>query len=230
MLPTRKTATDAPAKTGAFGRALERFREKRKADSRVIRIGFIVDATGSRQATWEQAQTVQTRMFRSLAALGRAELRLVHFGGGELTDHGWSNDTKMLARKMAGIRCRQGLTQVLDALDLFLFGEKPDALILVGDAFEEDSDALVNFLRVFVWRPVPIFAFLEGDDEAAAESFRVIAAKTGGRFARLGDDLPLGDLCEGVALLVGGGEKAVQRLSNARARRLLLTGPGDTTS
>ena len=140
-------AGEKPARSAARWSASAR---SARRINRIIRIGFIVDATGSRQATWEQAQTVQARMFQSLAALGKAELRLVHFGGGALTDHGWSNDTKMLARKMAGIRCRQGLTQVLDALDLFLFGEKPDALILVGDAFEEDSDALVNFLRVFV--------------------------------------------------------------------------------
>jgi hypothetical protein len=230
MLPDRKNQSKAPAKRGAFSRALERFREKRAADNRTIRIGFIIDATGSREQTWETAQTIQGRMFGAVAGLGKARVRLVHFGGDQLADHGWSADTRALARTMAAVRCRQGLTQIIPALDGFLFGEKPDALILVGDAFEEHPQALSNFLHLFAGRRTPVFTFFEGDNDAAECAYREIAEKTGGRFARLGDDLPLGDLCEGVALLAGGGEKALRRLGNEKARRLLLSGPADRQS
>lgn len=227
MLPMKKSPTSAPAKRGAFSRALARFREQRAAENRIIRIGFIVDATGSRQQSWEAAQAIQGRMFRSVAGLGKVAIRLVHFGGDRLIDHGWRTDTHLLAREMAAVRCQPGLTQIIPALDLFLMG-KTDAIILVGDAFEEHPAALSNFLQLFVACRIPVFAFLEGESDVAESAFREIAEKTGGRFARLGDDLPLGDLCEGVALLTAGGEKAVRRLGNARARALLLNGPADS--
>lgn len=231
MLPLKKTAAALPAKSGAFTRALERFREQRKADSRITRIGFIVDATGSRHATWEQAQTVQGRMFQAVAGLGRVSLRLVHFGGGVLTDHGWSEDTGRLAARMAAVRCHAGQTQVLPALRAFADdGERADAVILVGDAFEEEPDEALLLCQALRQRGIRVFAFFEGDLRAAEDQFRLIAETTGGRFARLGDDLPLADLCEGVALLAAGGEKAVRRLGNERARRLLLTGPSDRQS
>ena len=55
--------------------------------------------------------------------------------------------------------------------------------------------------------------------------FRRLAEETGGKFARFGEDLPLGALCEGVALLTAGGDQAVKRLGNKKVRQLLLTGP-----
>lgn len=213
------------------GGALARAVERAKADRRRVRIGFIVDATASRDAAWEQAQTVQGRMFESVAGLGRVSLRLMHFGGGALTDHGWSENTRGLAARMAAVRCEQGLTHIVPALRTLLNDEhQADAVILVGDAFEEDAgDALLlcHALRI---RGIKVFSFFEGGLGAAEDSFRLIAETTGGRFARLGDDLPLADLCEGVALLAAGGEKAVRRLTNERARKLLLAGPGDRKS
>lgn len=225
MLPRK--INQAPVPTSAFGRALARMKEKREAAQRLVRIGFIVDATGSREHGWEQAQTVQGRMFDSVAGLGRVALHLVHFGGNEITDHGWSEDTTALAARMAAVRCRKGLTQILPALRLFFSEEQvaAEALILVGDAFEEDAreiDFIAHHLKA---RGTRVFSFFEGDNGAAEAAFRRIAEATGGRFARLGDDLPLGDLCAGVALLTAGGEKAIRRLKNEQARKLLLTGP-----
>lgn len=228
MQLVKKTQNGLVQKSGAFGRALERVRAKREAQ-RGIRIGFIVDATGSREESWEQAQTVQGRMFQSVAGLGRVFIRLVHFGGRQLTDHGWSTDTAELAANMAAVRCRAGETQVLQALRAFLDdADHANAVILVGDAFEEDAhdaELLAHSLRA---AGIKVFSFFEGDLRQAQDVYRKLAEITGGRFAKLGDDLPLGDLCEGVALLAAGGEKAIRRLKNEKARRLLLTGPSSS--
>lgn len=209
-----------------MGKSLTRAVARAKADRQRVRIGFIVDATGSREKSWEQAQTVQGRMFQSVADLGRVSIRLVHFGGGELIDHGWSADTHELAAHMAAVRCRTGGTQILQALRAFLGDtDQADAIILVGDAFEEDAHDAERLALSLRAAGIKVFSFFEGDLRQAQEVFRKLAEITGGRFAMLGDDLPLGDLCEGVALLAAGGEKAVRRLKNERARRLLLTGP-----
>ena len=68
MLPD-ETKETSPATKSAFSRALERFAARQEERRRETRIGFIIDATGSRDATWEQAQTIQARMFRSVAHL-----------------------------------------------------------------------------------------------------------------------------------------------------------------
>ena len=52
--------------------------------------------------------------------------------------------------------------------------------------------------------------------------FRNFAEVTDGKFARFGDDLPLADLCQGVALLASGGKKALRQLGNKKVQRLLL--------
>jgi len=69
-----------------------------------------------------------------------------------------------------------------------------------------------------------MFSFIEGDGLTANAVFKKLTYDTGWKFARFGADLPLGDLCEGVALLTSGGTKALRRLKNEKAR-LLLAGP-----
>lgn len=235
MLPVKRQGHIAPKK-GAFARARERFnarqeeQEKKEQEEqrREARIGFVIDATGSREDTWEQAQGIQAQMFRAVAGLPALHLRLVHFGGGEVRDHGWMDRPRDVATAMARVKCVTGLTQILPALRTFLFGtaeERPHALILIGDFFEEDMGEVAPLGAALKAAGIKVFSFLEGDDWTAETAFRQLATTTGGRFAKFGTDLPLADLCEGAALLAAGGEKAVARLGNKRVRQLLLTGP-----
>lgn len=216
-------------KSGAIGRALERLAAK-QAQARTVRIGLIVDATGSRQASWEDAQRVQGRMLESLGRTGRVLLRLIYFGGGELTACAWSSDHAALSAHMAAVRCRKGHTQILDGLRRFLReGEEAESIILVGDAFEEDAGSAELLAALLRDSGAKIFAFLEGDDAHAARIFRKLAEATGGRFARLGAELPLGALCEGVVLLTAHGREGLRRLKHEKAR-LLLTRPAGQRS
>ena len=206
-------------------RARKRF-EASKVAQRITRIGFLVDATGSRQATWEQAQRIQANMFEAVTGLQKLELRLVHFGGARITDYGWSKDPGKLAAKMARVRCEKGYTQINEGLKAFLDeGPEVDAIILVGDSCEEEMDVAVA--TELKRRGIKMFCFLEGHYGYAVEIFGWLAYQTGGKFAHFGDDLPLGDLCEGVALLAAGGEKALARSKNEEVKRLLLAGPED---
>lgn len=226
MLPAkiRNAASKAIDQNSVFTRALERYREV----VRPVRIGFVIDATGSRADTWEQAQAVQRRMFDATARINRISVRLVHFGGARLTDDGWKSGARELAAAMAGVRCARGLTQILPALRCFVDAPAQDrarAVIVIGDSFEEDVAVVSGVSAVLKRAGVKVFSFLEGDDALAALAFRQLAEGTGGKFARFGDDLSLGDLCEAVAVLASGGEKAVRRLANNRAAALLLAPP-----
>lgn len=202
--------------------------KKVKGLTRRGRIGFIIDRTASREATWEQAQGIQARMFRAVAGIEKLALRLVHFGGGQLTDYGWEDNAKTIAARMAAVRCQSGGTQFLEALTLFADASRENragAIILVGDCFEEEMSGAGRLARVLAGKGIKVFSFLEGDDWTAESAFRKLAEITGGRFAHLGADLPLEDLCEGVVLMTAGGSKGVARLKNEKVKRLLLAGP-----
>jgi hypothetical protein len=223
MLPA-KTRTQVANKQSAFSRAMERFAARRHAK----RIGFVVDATGSRSHTWEQAQTIQAKMFRSVARLGTLSLRLVHFGGYTLTDHGWESDPRAVAARMAQVRCERGLTKILPALTALLddpADRRASAIILIGDSFEESYLQVAPLAEALKAAGIKVFSFFEGENTTGEDVFRELADATGGVFARFGAELPLSDLCEGVALLTAGGEKAAGQLKNKAVRRLLLTGP-----
>jgi len=212
--------------TRAFARAAERLAQ----EQRVTRIGFIIDATASREETWERAQAIQAKMFRAVAGLGRLSLRLVHFGGGEIVDHGWLGNPREAAARLARVECVRGRTRILPALERFYFwnernGQRPDAIILIGDTFEEDGSQIEPIGGLLWAAGVKVFAFLEGEDWTAESAFRLLAERTRGKFAKLGDDLPLSELCTGVALLAAGGEKALLAAPKTSATQLLLEGP-----
>ena len=226
MLPVKSIMNRFASGDSALSRATRRFQEA----SAPARIGFVIDATGSRANTWEDAQAAQRRIFEATARVRRLAVRLIHFGGTERSDHGWNTDASGLAAAMAGVRCVRGLTQILPSLLTFLEGdpkERPQAVIVVGDCFEEDVACVSAVAGAFKAAGIRIYAFHEGDDALAGSVFRQLADGTGGRFLRFGEDLPLADLCEAVAVLTAGGEKAVKRLTNNRAAVLLLAPPAD---
>lgn len=226
MLPIKREMK-SPARQGAFSRALTRFKVHQQA-KRPTRLGFIVDATGSREATWQRAQTVQAEMFRAAADIRALHLRLLHFGGGELSDHGWIARPQQVAAVMGRVRCHAGQTLILPALEAFLADdteERASAVILIGDAFEED-EAEIEWIAAALRREgIRIFSFLEGGSRKAERVFRRLSAETGGAFAMFGAALPLGDLCTGVALLAAGGSAALKRLPHPGVRQLLLAAP-----
>jgi hypothetical protein len=228
MLPVLKKQKHDLRRKSAFGRALERFAGAQKERARKTRIGFVIDATASRAQTWVAAQKIQAQMFRAVSGIGPMALRLVHFGGYGVTEHGWVSSSQQLAIAMNRVECVNGTTQFIPALSAFLADDEPaDAIIVIGDMFEESAEEMSMTAQALKAAGVRVFTFLEGDDEIAASVLQRLAATTGGRFARFGSELPLSDLCEGVSLLAAGGDQAVKRLKNEKVKRLLLAGPSE---
>lgn len=187
-------------------------------------IGFVIDATGSRSATWAQAQEIQARMFEKVASYGAMTLRLVHFGGSVISDLGWERNSDTVTSHMAEVSCIGGSTQILASLQKFIEDQKAaKSIILIGDAFEESVEAIPEIAATLKARGTKVFSFLEGGSEGAAKAFQMLAEQTGGAFAEFGKDMPLQDLCEGVALMSIGGASALERLQNANVKTLLLT-------
>ena len=110
------------------------------------RLVFALDATMSRQPTWDMACTLQADMFREAAALGSLDIRLVYYRGlNECRATGWISDSAQLARLMSKIDCQGGNTQigkVLSEARREAVASAVRAVVFVGDAMEEQVDNL----------------------------------------------------------------------------------------
>lgn len=187
---------------------------------------FLIDATASRSSSWMEAQSIQKEMFQSISGVGQMQLRLMHFGGDRLTTHNWETDTSKITNIMSEVSCSGGCTQHVEGLNALLEGNgdvTTNGVILIGDSFEENFDDLKQTAQALKEKNIKAFTFLDGDDCTAEKAFKMLSEVTGGVFAKFGPEMPLNDLCQGVALLTVGGESALTRLTNADAKRLLLT-------
>ena len=75
------------------------------------RLIFALDATASRQPTWDKAAELQAGMFPEAAGIGNLDLQLVYYrGSGEWKASRRLSDSEQLARVMSKIDCRAGET------------------------------------------------------------------------------------------------------------------------
>lgn len=183
------------------------------------RLVFALDATMSRQPTWDMACALQADMFREAAAVGSLDIRLVYFRGlGECRASGWISEPARLAALMGKIACQGGNTQIGKVLaetrrEAVASGVR--ALVFVGDAMEESVDALCVKAGELGLLKVPVFMFQEGRDPVAEAAFREIARLTGGAWCRFdpGAAAQLRELLRAVAAYAAGGREALTRLS-----------------
>jgi len=186
------------------------------------RLIFALDATMSRQPTWDEACRLQADMFREAAAVGGLDVQLVYYRGlGECRASRWVSDASRLAALMEAIDCRGGHTQIgriLAHARSASEGTKAQALVFVGDAMEEAVDDLCAAAGELGLLGVPAFMFQEGHDAVAEKTFREIARLTRGVYCRfdLGAAHELGELLRAAAVYAAGGLKALADLSKRR--------------
>ncbi len=194
------------------------------------RLIFALDATMSRQPTWDTACALQADMFREAASIGGLDIQLVYFRGlTECRASGWVAASDHLAELMSRIDCRGGQTQigkVLGHARQEYARKKVQALVFVGDAMEEAIDSLCQAAGELGLLGVPVFMFQEGDDPVAENAYREIARLSRGAYCRfdIGSAHQLGELLRAVAAYAAGGIKALTLLSEKRssgAKKLL---------
>src|SRR6185436_3588595 len=77
------------------------------------RLIFAMDATASREPSWDRACHIQGQMFEETAALGGLEVQLVYYRGfRELADTPWVDNARELLQHMTGVKCLGGQTQI----------------------------------------------------------------------------------------------------------------------
>ncbi|HEX4411619.1 MAG TPA: VWA domain-containing protein [Xanthobacteraceae bacterium] len=194
------------------------------------RLIFALDATMSRQPTWDQACKLQGDMFREAGAVGGLDVQLVYYRGlAECRSSPWVAEPTRLGALMSRIECHGGHTQigkVLTHARRETEARKVAALVFIGDAMEEALDDLCLRAGELGLRNVKAFMFQEGYDPICEQAFREIARLTGGAFCRFapGAAHELAELLRAAAAYAAGGMKALANLkarNNASATRLL---------
>ena len=186
------------------------------------RLVFALDATASRQSSWDQACHLQAEMFRETARLGGLAIQLVWYRGlGEFKASRWVIHSTDLLKAMSGVWCQGGLTQIERVLRHTLAETRQQpvtALVFVGDCVEENVDTLYSLAGELGLLNVPIFIFHEGREAGAAKAFRRITQLSRGAYCAFdaGSAQQLKELLSAVAVYAAGGRQALKKLGRQK--------------
>jgi hypothetical protein len=192
------------------------------------RLIFALDATMSRQPTWDLAQSLQAKMFEAAGGLGGLDVQLVYFRGlNECRASNFVSGGHGLAQLMSHIDVHGGSTQIRRVLAHARDEAKRArvaALVFIGDAMEENPDTLASVAGELALLGVKAFMFQEGQDPAARRSFGEIARLTGGAYSAFdaGASARLAALLRAAAAYAAGGHAALAREAEADSAAGLL--------
>ncbi len=212
-----KSATPGEAGVAHFLDAVKKVptRADNAARGRLI---FALDATASRQATWDRAMRLQGDMFVKTRGMGNLDVQLVFYRGyRECRSSPWLKDSETLLGMMKKVTCEAGGTQILRILDHSLAEtrlESVQALVFVGDCVEESLDELARRAGELKLLGLPLFIFQEGSNTQAGEAFATLARLSGGAHCQFDERSAdqLGQLLNAVAAYATGGRQALKQL------------------
>jgi len=191
------------------------------------RLLFAMDATASREATWDQACHIQANMFTQTAALGGLDVQLCFYRGfSDFHYSQWFSDSGELLKMMRTVDCVGGHTQIKRVLHHAIVEtqkHKINALVFVGDCVEENPDDLCQQAGQLALFGVPIFLFHEGKDANAARCFKQMATISNGAYHTFdaGSAQYLQDLLSAVAVYAVGGQAALEDFNQDKGRVVL---------
>ncbi|BAQ17681.1 hypothetical protein [Methyloceanibacter caenitepidi] len=226
-----KSASGDVARRASSSAELDAFLSKvqslQPATSGTGRLIFAMDATMSRQPTWDLALGLQSEMFDAVKQVGGLDVQLMYFRGfGECRSSKWVRDPDALARLMRQVHCEGGHTQIRKVLSHAkreAGRQTVNALVYVGDCMEESIDELCQLAGELGLIGVPVFVFQEGHDARAERAFKEIARLSRGAYCRFdaGSAAQLRALLTAVAVYASGGRKALENAKSGAATVLL---------
>lgn len=226
------------ARTGAVDAFVARVRATpRQGRGRLI---FALDATASRQPTWDLAVETQAAMFATATGFGDLAVQLVFYRGiGECKAGPFVTRAGDMIAHMTRVSCRAGRTQIARVLRhaLSVHERAPvSALVFIGDCVEEEPDELYGLAGEMGLRKLPAFIFHEGYEPTAERVLSHVARLSGGaccKFDAHGPD-ELRRLLAAVAAYAAGGRPALehhaQKVGGAVLRLTHQMGGGSQTS
>ncbi len=192
------------------------------------RLMFAMDATASRQPTWDTAARIQGEMFQETGSLGGLEIQLAFYRGfGEFKTSRWTDNAKELLRLMTSVYCLAGETQIAKVLQHAVNQAKKErlsALVFIGDCAEEDVDKIGKVAGELGLMGVPAFMFHEGQDPVGRFAFEQVAKLTGGACVSFDGSSAetLRKLLGAVAVYAAGGRRALGNKAKKEGGAVLM--------
>ena len=220
-----------PPSRRASSQDVTQFLQKSRAVSEFVerqpRLLFAVDATASRQPTWDRATHLQQEMFHVSSKLTTLSVQLCYFRGfNEFRASRWLTDSAALTQLMGKVRCEGGHTQIIRLLRHAQKEHRKTAmkaLVFIGDAVEEAPDSLCDLAGQCGIKQLPLFLFQEGGDQNVEQTYRTMAKLSGGAYARFDTSSAqtLAALLGAVASFATGGHAALEMRDDDSAKLLL---------
>lgn len=220
-----------PPSRRASSQDVTQFLQKSRSISEFVerqpRLLFAVDATASRQPTWDRATHLQQEMFHVSSKLTTLSVQLCYFRGfNEFRASRWLTDSAALTQLMGTVRCEGGHTQIIRLLRHAQEEHRKTAmraLVFIGDAVEEAPDSLCDLAGQCGIKQLPLFLFQEGGDQNVEQTFRTMAKLSGGAYARFDTSSAqtLAALLGAVASFATGGHAALEMRDDDSAKLLL---------
>lgn len=211
-----------------FNAAASKLPQRHSSQPRQVgRLLFALDATASRQPSWDRACHLQAKMFTATQALGGLQLQLCYYRGiNEFHYSPWLSDSQSLLSTMSAVRCLGGYTQLERVLNHARRQHKQQvlqAVVIIGDAIEENIDTLCAKAGSLGMLGLPLFMFQEGFDPQVKSAFQQMATLSNGAYATFDEHSAdqLADLLSAVATFASGGKDALLKLRSSAAHQLL---------
>lgn len=187
-----------------------------------------MDATASREPTWDQARRLHGELFSAALSDQTLAIQLCYFRGlSEFIATTWLTQPGALLDQMSCVTCEPGATQIgrviQHALETHSVSHPVRAVILVGDASEESAANLASLAGRCAIKKIPLFLFQEGHDAHTRAIFEQLAKLSHGAYAPFDASSAdqLRTLLAAVSRFAQGGVAAL-RQSNTRGDQTLL--------
>jgi hypothetical protein len=219
--PSRRSSSTEIARFLQQSKSIAEFVERQP------RLLFAIDATASRQPTWDTASHLQQEMFRATSGVAQLAVQLCYYRGfHEFHASPWLTDSKALSQSMARVRCEGGHTQIARLLRHALKEHaqaQVRAVVFIGDALEENPDQLCDLAGQCGLLSLPLFLFQEGRDRTVQNTFSSMARLSGGACAHFDTSSAgtLASLLGAVASFAAGGRAALENDAGDGAKLLL---------
>jgi hypothetical protein len=219
--PARRSSPQEIAQFLQKSTAIARFVEQQP------RLLFAIDATASRQPTWDHASQLQREMFQTSDVAATLAVQLCYYRGfAEFSASRWLTDSAQLTRLMERVQCEGGHTQIVRVLRHAQAEHRKatvKAVVFIGDAVEENPDSLCDLAGQCGILQLPLFLFQEGRERQVEATFRTMAKLSGGAYARFDNSsaATLAGLLGAVASYATGGRTALEQRGGDSAKLLL---------
>ena len=216
-LPTSKSSV------GEFLEAAKRFPVPRDSQTRLI---FAMDATQSREPTWDLATSLHAELFTTARQEDLAVQLVYYRGHFDFFATHWNDSADGLLQTMQRVQCLAGITQISRVLSHTIKEAQQStlkALAFVGDACEEEPKKLYDIAGQLALYRLPVFMFQEGHNPYVAQIFGGIAQLTNGAHIPFqpGSAQQFAELLRAVAAYATGGIDAIKNLRGKFTQQLL---------